>query len=101
VPLTSEVAIVWLTGVSVKANLSIYSVLLQGKDWSIHDICSYNACYNPLSYPPFFPRGDLGWYNCIPKVGVTMAQVEEARAIRKKHAENGANDHGGNLNSFQ
>jgi hypothetical protein len=29
-----------------------------------------------------------------------MAQVERAQAISKKHAENGGDDCGGNLNSF-
>ena len=42
-----------------------------------------------------------GWHNCIPKVGVTMAQVDQARAIYKKRVENGDDDDGGNLNSFQ
>ena len=101
--LTSEVPAVWVEGSECHGQFE-HSVLLQGKDRSIHDICSYNVCYNPLSYPLFFPRGELRWHNCIPKVGVTMAQVERARAIRKRHvenAENGDDDDGGNLNSFQ
>jgi hypothetical protein len=73
VPLTSEVAVVWVEE-SEHLGQREHSVLLQGmKDRSIHDIRSYNACYDPLSYPLFFPRGELGWHNCIPKVGVTMA----------------------------
>jgi hypothetical protein len=102
VPLTSEVAAVWVEG-SERHGQFEHSVLLQGKDRSIHGIRSYNACYDSLSYPLFFPKGELGWHNCIPKVGVTMAQVERARAIRKRRAENAANgddDDGGNLNSF-
>jgi hypothetical protein len=81
--LTSEVAVVWVEG-SERLGQFEHSVLLQGKDRSIHSIRSYNACYDPLSYPLFFPRGELGCHNCIPKVGVTMAQVERARAIHKK-----------------
>lgn len=100
VPLTSEVAVVWVEGSECHGQFE-HSVLLQGKDRSIHDIRSYNACYDPLSYLVFFPMGELGWHNCIPKVGVTMAQVDRARAIRKKRAENGDDDDGGNLNSFQ
>ena len=99
-PLTLEVADVWVEG-SERHGQFKHSVLLQGKDRSIHGIRSYNACYDPLSYPLFFPRGELGWHNCIPKVGVTMVQVDQARAIRKKRAENGGDDDGGNLNSFQ
>ena len=83
VPLTSEVVTVWVEG-SERHGQFEHSVLLQGKDRSIHSIRSYNACYDPLSYPVFFPMGELRWHNCIPKVGVTMAQVERARAIRKK-----------------
>jgi hypothetical protein len=100
--LTSEVAAVWVEGSECHDQFE-HSVLLQGKDRSIHDIRSYNACYNSLSYPLFFPKGELGWHNCIPKVGVTMAQVERAREIRKRRAKNAANgddDDGGNLNSF-
>jgi hypothetical protein len=75
--LTSEVAAVWVEGSECHDQFE-HSVLLHGKDRSIHDIRSYNACYNSLSYPLFFPKGELGWHNCIPKVGVTMAQVERA-----------------------
>lgn len=82
VQLTSEVAAVWVEG-SERHGQFEHSDLLQGKDRSIHGICLYNACYDSLSYLVFFPMGELGWHNCIPKVGVTMAQVERARAIRK------------------
>ena len=102
-PLTSEVAAVWVEGSEHHGQFE-HSVLLQGKDRSIHGIRSYNPCYDPLSYLVFFPMVELGWHNCIPKVGVTMAQVERARAIHKRHAENAENgddDDGGNLNSFQ
>jgi hypothetical protein len=68
--------------------------MLQGKDRSIHGIRSYHGCYDALSYPLFFPKGELGWHNCIPKVGVTMEKVEEARAIRKAPA---GGDGGDNL----
>jgi hypothetical protein len=91
VPLTSEVAVVWVEGSEHLGQLE-HSVLLQGKDRSIHGIRSYNVCCDPLSYSLFFPRGELGWHNCIPKVGVTMTQVERARAIHKKRAENGGDD---------
>jgi hypothetical protein len=58
------------------------SVVLQGKDRSIHDIRTYHACYDALSYPLFFPKEELGWQNCIPKANATMAEVNAARAIR-------------------
>jgi hypothetical protein len=102
VPLTSEVVAVWVEG-SERHGQFEHSVLLQGKDRSIHDIRSYNACYDSLSYLMFFSKGELGWHNCIPKVGVTMTQVERARANRKRCADNATNGEdydGGNLNSF-
>jgi hypothetical protein len=96
---TPRVLQVWVKG-SERHGQFEHSVLLQGKDWSIHGIRSYNACYDSLSYPLFFPKGELGWHNYIPKVGVTMAQVERARVICKRRVENGDDDDRGNLNSF-
>ncbi|XP_022678779.1 uncharacterized protein LOC101753102 isoform X2 [Setaria italica] len=77
VPLTSEVATVWIEGSECWGQFDD-SVVLQGKDRSIHGIRSYHGCYDALSYPLFFSRGELGWHNCIPKVGVTMAEVNKA-----------------------
>ncbi|XP_012698637.1 uncharacterized protein LOC101778811 [Setaria italica] len=71
------------------------SIVLQGKDRPIHGIRSYHGCYDALSYPLFFPRGELGWHNCIPKVGVTEAEVNKARAICKAHANGGGDDDAG------
>jgi hypothetical protein len=85
VPSTSEVAAVWIDGSECYGQFQ-HSVLLQGKNRSIHRIWSYHACYGALSYPLFLPRGELGWHNCISKVGVTMQQVEDARAMRQAHA---------------
>ena len=79
-------------------------MVLQGKDRSIHGIRSYMACYDPLSYPLFAPKGELGWHNCIPKKNVTMEEVERAREIRKRRAEKDGttdgDDDGGTLNPF-
>jgi hypothetical protein len=91
---TSEVAVVWIEGSEQRGQFQ-HSVVLQGKDRSVHGIRSYHGCYDALSYPLFFPRGELGWHNCIPKVGVTMAEVDAARAIRKARVESdGGNDLG-------
>ena len=64
------------------------SVVLLGKDRSRHGIRSYHGCYDALSYLLFFPKGELGWHMDIPKKGVTMEDVNMARALRK--ARNGA-----------
>ncbi|XP_072150844.1 uncharacterized protein [Setaria viridis] len=94
VPLTSEVAAVWIEGSERRGQFD-NSIVLQGKDRSIHGIQSYHGCYDALSYPLFFPRGELGWHNCIPKVGVTEAEVNKARAIRKARADGGGDDDAG------
>jgi len=85
VPITSEVAEVWIEG-SERHGQFEHSVVLQGKDRSIHGIRSYHGCYDVLSYPLFFPRGELGRHNCIPKVGVTAEQVNAAREVWKVRA---------------
>jgi hypothetical protein len=54
---------------------------------SIHGIRLYHGCYDAFSYLLFFPRGELGWYNCIPMVCVTMAEIDATRAIHKACAE--------------
>ncbi|RCV30685.1 hypothetical protein SETIT_6G115000v2 [Setaria italica] len=94
VPLTSEVAAVWIERSERRGQFD-NSIVLQGKDRSIHGIRSYHGCYDALSYPLFFPRGELGWHNCIPKVGVTEAEVNKARVIRKARADGGGDDDAG------
>jgi hypothetical protein len=85
VPTTSEVVAVWIEGSKCQGQFE-QSVVLQGKDRSIHSIRSYHGCYDALSYPLFFPKGELGWHNCIPKVGVTAAQVNAAYEVRNARA---------------
>ena len=85
-PLTSEVAAVWIEGSEHRGQFD-NSVVLHGKDRSWKGIRSYHGCYDPLSYPLFFPKGELGWHNCIPKVGVTNKEVNKARVIRKARAQ--------------
>ena len=87
-PLTSEVAAVWIEGSEGRGQFS-KSVMLHGKDSSRHCIRSYHGCYNALSYPLFFPRGELGWHSNIPKVGVSMDEVD---AYRATHRASNAND---------
>ena len=48
-----------------------------------------NSGYDALSYPLFFPRGELGWHANIPKVGVSMDEVDAYRAM---HRASNAND---------
>ncbi|ONM60906.1 hypothetical protein ZEAMMB73_Zm00001d022522 [Zea mays] len=87
-PLTSEVAAIWIEGSEGRGQFS-KSVMLHGKDSSSHCIRSYHGCYDALSYPLFFPRGELGWHANIPKVGVSMDEVD---AYRATHRASNAND---------
>jgi hypothetical protein len=96
IPIISELAVVWIEGSERRGQFE-HSVVLHGKDKSIHGILSYHGCYNALSYPLFFPRGELGWHNMIPKARVTMEEVIVAREIRRQHAQGNSDDDLGNL----
>jgi hypothetical protein len=80
VPSTSEVAAIWIEGSELLGQFQ-NSVVLHGKDRSRHDIRSYHGCYDALSYPLFFPKGELGWHMDILKKGVSMEEVIEYRAL--------------------
>ncbi|PWZ18793.1 hypothetical protein Zm00014a_029093 [Zea mays] len=87
-PITSEVAAVWIEGSERRGQFN-NSVMLHGKDRSSHDIRLYHGCYDALSYPLFFPKGELGWHANIPKSNVSMNEVE---AYRDQHRARDAND---------
>ncbi|ONM18760.1 hypothetical protein ZEAMMB73_Zm00001d004347 [Zea mays] len=86
--ITSEVAAVWIEGSERRGQFN-NSVMLHGKDRSSHGIRSYHGCYDALSYPLFFPKGELGWHANIPKSNVSMDEVE---AYRDQHRTRDAND---------
>ncbi|AQK55106.1 hypothetical protein ZEAMMB73_Zm00001d051768 [Zea mays] len=88
VPITSEVAAVWIEGSERRGQFS-NSVMLHGKDRSSHGIRSYHGCYDALSYPLFFPKGELGWHANIPKSNVSMDEVD---AYRDQHRRSDANN---------
>jgi hypothetical protein len=60
------VAAVWIEGSKLLGQFQ-NSVVLHGKDRSRYNICSYHGCYDALSYPLFFPKGELRWHMDIPK----------------------------------
>jgi hypothetical protein len=93
VPINSEVAAVWIEG-SERHGQFQHSVILQGKNRQMYGIRSYNGCYDPLSYPVFFPRGELGWHIDIPKANVSMEEVMAARALRKACSDNNEDEPG-------
>ena len=75
-------AAVWIEGSKLFSQFQ-NSVVLHGKDRSRHGIHSYHGRYDALSYPLFFPKGELGWHMDIPKKGVSMEEVIEYRALQK------------------
>jgi len=81
VPLTSEVAAVWVEGTERRRNFDC-SVVLYGNNKQKYGIRSYHASYDPLSYPLFFPRGEFGWHSGLAKYGVSLSEVAAARAAR-------------------
>ncbi|AQL05265.1 hypothetical protein ZEAMMB73_Zm00001d046964 [Zea mays] len=87
-PITSEVTAVWIEGSERRGQFN-NSVMLHGKDRSSHDIRSYHGCYDALSYPLFFPKGELGWHANILKSNVSMDEVE---AYRDQYRTRDAND---------
>ena len=73
-PLTSEVAVVWVEGNELYRHID-RGITLFGNNNRYYSIKPHHGCYDPLSYPLFFPRGELGWHLDIPKVGVDMSQM--------------------------
>jgi hypothetical protein len=39
-------------------------------------IRAYYGCYDPLSYPLFFPRGETGWNHWMPYVDPTDGRTQ-------------------------
>ena len=68
-PTTSQVAAIWVEG-SDPQNCFDRSVVVHGKkgERPLY-IRAYYGCYDPLSYPLFFPRGEIGWNRWMPYVG--------------------------------
>ncbi|KAL6640358.1 hypothetical protein ACP70R_022207 [Stipagrostis hirtigluma subsp. patula] len=91
VPITSEVVAVWVEGSEFQGQFQ-NSVMLQGRNREIHGIRSYSGCYDPLSYPLFFPRGELGWHSDIPKVAVTLERLQRERDKRNANRQNSEDD---------
>lgn len=77
-PINSEVAAVWVEGNERRKTFD-KNVILHGKNNEIQGIRSYHGCYDPLSYPLFFPRAELGWHNSILKESKTKKKKMKAR----------------------
>nr|GEW56621.1 ATP-dependent DNA helicase PIF1-like [Tanacetum cinerariifolium] len=73
-PTTSEVAGIWVEG---NENITTYkkSIVVYGRSKYPTHIQPYFACYDPLSYPLFFPNGEVGWHSRIPREGVDIREL--------------------------
>lgn len=48
---------------------------MYGRSEHTQNIQPYDSCYDPLSYPLFFPNGEPGWHPNIPRHGELMNEV--------------------------
>ncbi|XP_048551207.1 uncharacterized protein LOC125530835 isoform X1 [Triticum urartu] len=77
-PISSEVAAIWVKGNELCKHFDC-SIVLFGNDNKRYSIRPYYRCYDPLSYPLFFPRGEIGWHPEIPKNGVNLNEILQSR----------------------
>lgn len=80
-PVSSEVAAIWVEGSNL-ANRFNRSITLYGDNNEKYSIHATDGCYDPLSYPLFFPRGELGWHPNIPKHNVPWEVAQQPRGNR-------------------
>ncbi|CAH1442934.1 unnamed protein product [Lactuca virosa] len=85
-PTTSEVAGIWVEG---NDNITAYkrSIIVYGRSEKPSTIQSYWACYDPLSYPLFFPNGEPGWHYKIPRQGVSINEIVNDTEIIEEDLE--------------
>jgi hypothetical protein len=77
--ISSEVAAIWVEG-SDLANRFKRSITLHGNNNERYNIHATHGCYDPLSYPLFFPKGELGWHPNLPKREVSWDIAQLPRA---------------------
>ncbi|KAI3735759.1 hypothetical protein L6452_15271 [Arctium lappa] len=73
-PTTSKVAGIWVEG---NDNITAYrrSIVVYGRSNYSKKIEHHYGCYDPLSYPLFFPNGESGWHARIPRHGVCIDEI--------------------------
>jgi hypothetical protein len=84
-PVSSEVAAIWVEG-SDLANRFKRSITLYGNNSERYNIQATQGCYDPLSYPLFFPKGELGWHPNLPKRDVPWHVAQLPRAGRNDNS---------------
>lgn len=73
-PTTSEVAGIWVEG---NDNITAFnrSIVVYGRSDYKQTIQPHFGCYDPLSYPLFFPNGESGWHPRIPRHGTALTET--------------------------
>jgi hypothetical protein len=66
-PTVSQVAAVWVEGSDPRGHFD-RSIMVYGISDHPQYIKAYHGCYDPLSYPLFFPNGEVGWNLDLPRV---------------------------------
>jgi hypothetical protein len=80
-PVSSEVAAIWVEG-SDLANRFKRSITLYGNRNERYSIQATHGGYDPLSYPLFFSKGELGWHPNLPKRDMSWHVAQLPRAGR-------------------
>ena len=78
-PVSSEVAAIWVEGNDLAKRFD-RRITLCGNNNERHSIHVTDGSYDPLSYPLFYPRGELGWHPKLPKRNVPWEVVQHRRA---------------------
>ncbi|KAK9072159.1 hypothetical protein SSX86_008591 [Deinandra increscens subsp. villosa] len=94
-PATSEVAGIWVEGNDDVTSFKRSIVVYDGRSEQPSYIQPHFGCYDPLSYPLFFPNGETGWHENIPRQGASFSEahnnqddndeeIEEANTGRRR-----------------
>lgn len=76
-PLSSEVAAIWVEGTDLAKRFD-RRITLCGNNNEMHSIRVTSGAYDPLSYPLFYPMGELGWHSKLPKRNVSWEVVQNS-----------------------
>ncbi|KAL4573550.1 hypothetical protein LXL04_020360 [Taraxacum kok-saghyz] len=95
-PTTAEVAGIWVEG---NENITTYkrSIVVYGRSDYSTQIQPYEGCYDPLSYPLFFPNGESGWHSRIARKSVSINEIvvdeenmeEDVEVLPSRRRDNG------------
>ncbi|XP_062179629.1 uncharacterized protein LOC133884291 [Phragmites australis] len=77
-PTASQVAAIWMEGNDPQKCFD-RSVIVYGKADKPRYIRAYHGCYDPLSYPLFYPGGETGWQRNMQYEGPDIVVVTSNR----------------------